>query len=75
MNDLLHELILTISGNEVNHELYERNTFVNISWSLENGGICEYQALREILLQFPQRDTVEITINNVVDEKICVVYG
>ena len=70
MSDLLHELIITISGSDVNHELSEQNTFVNVNWTLENRNICEYEVLRNILIQFPERELIEIVICNLGEEKI-----
>lgn len=72
MRGLLHELIVTISGEEIDHEINEHNAFVNVNWTLTNKKICEYETLYDILGQFPVRDLIEITINNTIDEKIVV---
>lgn len=72
MSDLLHELICTISENEVSHNMTEKNRRVTAEWTIETSNICGYNDLKMMLERFPPRDKVEITISNLVEERIVI---
>lgn len=68
MNDLLHKLIDVISSQVISQTISERNKVVNVEFQSKGTCLGKYTDIQSVLNEFPNRDYVQITFVNAIEE-------
>lgn len=72
MNDLLLKLCRCIHKQTNDCNISERNKYLEVNFISQKRDICQHTELINVLLEFPDRDDIEIEFNNSLEESLII---